>query len=203
MMPGFMVVLASVTRRPGAALAVYPAGITAAIVLFLPDRHAMLHFVDDETTSVEGLAAMRGADSDPHCHIAQVERPDAMDAQHVLHGEAPQRFGEDALTFLHREFLECLVFQASDVLPLVVIPNPAFKADVAACARVEQLAPRLSGIDGGLGKAKGHHPPATGGIKTTASPAVNRRDQSLNSLLIATFSCSRASVKPYRLLNSP
>src|ERR1700738_2657200 len=154
MMPVFMVVLVSVMRRRRAALAVHPAGIAAAIVLFLPDRHAMLHFVDDETTGVEGLTAMRGADSDPHRHIAQVERADAMDAQHVLHLEAPQRFGEDALTFLHREFLECLVFQTSDVLPLVVIANPAFKADVAACARVEQLAPRSRGIAGGLGKEK-------------------------------------------------
>src|SRR5713226_77976 len=141
MMVVFMVVLVSVVRRRRAALAVHPAGITAAIVLFLPDRHAMFHFVDDETAGFEGFAAMRGTDSDPHRHIAQIQRADAMDAQSVLHGEAPQGFGDDALAFLHRKFLERLVFQASDLLSLIVIPNPTLEADVAACARVEDLAP--------------------------------------------------------------
>ena len=135
MMLVFMIV--RVTRRRRAALAIHPARITAAIVLFLPDRHAMFHFVDDETTGFEGLAAMRGTDSDPHGHIAQTQRADAMDAQGVFHGEATQGFGDDALAFLHREFLECLVFQTSDLLSLIVIPNPPLEADVAARGRVE------------------------------------------------------------------
>src|ERR1700686_3335219 len=150
MMLVIMAVRVSVTRRRRAALAIHPARITAAIVLFLPDRHAMFHFVDDETTGFEGLAAMRGTDSDPHGHIAQTQRADAMDAQGVFHGEATQGFGDDALAFLHREFLERLVFQTSDLLSLIVIPNPPLEADVAACAKVEGLAPRLAGIDWGL-----------------------------------------------------
>src|ERR1700726_51637 len=202
-MPGFMIVLVSVVRRRRAALAVYPARIAAAVVLFLPDRHAMLHFVDDETAGIEGFAAVRRTDSDPHCHVAQIQRADAMDAQRMLRREAPQGFGDDALAFLQREFLERLVFQTSDLLPLVVIPNPPLEAHVAAGARVEQFAPRLGSVDGGLGKAKVHHPPATGGMNTTASPAARRRDQSLNSLLTATFNCSRASVNPYRAVSSP
>ena len=76
------------------------------------------------------------------------------------------------------------------------IPNPTFEADIAARSQVEQLAPRLDRVDGRLGKAKTHQPPATGGMKTTASPAASLRDQSLNSLLTATFSCSRGRVKP-------
>src|ERR1700688_4271414 len=154
MMVMFMAVLVSVVWRLRAALAVHPAGITAAVVLFLPDRHAMLHFVDDETAGVEGFAAMHGADPDPHRHIAQIQRADTMDAQRTLHREAPQGVGDDALAFLHREFLEGLVFQPSDLLSLIVIPNPPLEAHVAACGRVEQLAPREGGIDGGLGKAK-------------------------------------------------
>src|SRR4030081_538795 len=93
----------------GAALAVPPAGITASIMLFLPDRHAMFDFVDDETTGFEGFAAMRGTDPHPHSHIAQPQRADAVDAQSVLHREAPQGFGDDALAFLYREFLEGFV----------------------------------------------------------------------------------------------
>src|ERR1700685_2001886 len=96
----------SVMGRGRAALAIHPARITASIVLFLPDRHAMLHFVDDEAAGIEGLAAMRGADSDPHGHVAQPQSADAMNAERVLHREAPQGFGDDAFAFLHGEFLE-------------------------------------------------------------------------------------------------
>src|SRR5712664_26275 len=209
MMLEFMIMLVlvpvpvSVTRRRRAALAVHPAGIAASIVFFLPDRHAMLHFVDDEAAGVEGLSAMRGTDTDPHGHIAQGQRADTVDAESVLDRKAPQGVGDDALAFLHRELLERFVFQASDFLPLIVIPNPPLEADIAACAQVEELAPRFDGIDGRLSKAKAHHPPATGGMKTTASPAVSLRDQSLNSALTATFNCSRVSVNRYLMESSP
>src|SRR5258708_16400885 len=108
MMMVFMAVLGRVTRRRRAALAVDPPGITAAIVLFLPDRHAMFHFVDNETTGFECFAAMRGTDSDPHRQIAQTQCADAVDAQSVLHGEAPQGFGDDPLPFLPPQFLDRL-----------------------------------------------------------------------------------------------
>src|SRR5882762_1288859 len=199
----FMLVLVRVAGRRRAALAVHPAGITASIVFFLPDRHAMFHFVDDESAGVEGFSAVRGTDTDPHGHVVQAQRPDTMDAESVLDREAAQGIGNDTLAFFHREFLECFVFQASDFLSLVVIANPSLEADVAARAQVEELAPRLGGVDGRLRKAKAHHPPATGGMKTTASPAASRRDQSLNSLLTATFNCSRVSVNRYRVQSSP
>src|SRR6202034_2427531 len=129
-----------------AAFAVHPARIAAAIVFLLPDRHSMLHFIDDEAAGIEGLAAMHGADAHPHGHVAQSQRADAMDAQGVLHREASQGFGDDAFAFLHGEFLERLVFQTSDLLSLVVIANPALEAHVSAGARIEQLAPRLGGV---------------------------------------------------------
>src|ERR1700692_5136146 len=170
-MPVFMVVLVSVVRRRRAALAVYPARIAAAVVLLLPDRHAMLHLVDDETAGIEGFAAVRGTDADPHCHVAQIQRADAMDAQRMLHREAPQGFGDDALAFLHREFLERFVFQAGDFLAFVMVPHPTLEADIAAGTQIEQFAPGLGRVDGCLGEAEAHQPPATGGMKTTASPA--------------------------------
>ncbi len=39
-------------------------------------------------------------------------RTDAMDAQGMLDRKAAQRLGNDALAFLYREFLKCLVFRA-------------------------------------------------------------------------------------------
>src|SRR6266478_4638045 len=97
MMLEFMIMLVpvSVTRRRRATLAVHPAGITAAIMFFLPDRHAMLHFVDDEAARLEGFAAMRRTDSDPDSHVVQSQRAHAVDAQSVLHRKAPQGVGDD------------------------------------------------------------------------------------------------------------
>src|SRR5258708_37655525 len=90
MMLVFMLVLVSVAGRHRAALAVHPAGITASIMFFLPDRHAMFHFVDDEPAGVQGLAAMPGADTDPHRHIAPAQGADTMEAETVLVQEPPQ-----------------------------------------------------------------------------------------------------------------
>ncbi len=69
-----------------------------------------------------------------------------MDAQGMLHREAPQRFGDDALAFLHRQFLKSFVFQSGDLLALVLIANPTLETDVAAGAEVLQLAPRACAV---------------------------------------------------------
>src|ERR1700722_20578604 len=67
---------------------------------------------------------------------------------------------------------------------------------------VEQFTAGGCGVDRRFGKAKTHHPPATGGMNTTASPGISLRDQSENSVFTATFNCSRDSVKPYLAVNS-
>src|SRR6202041_1752053 len=95
MMRVVVAVVVPVGWRCCAAFAVHPARVAAAIVFLLPDRHSMLHFIDDEAAGIEGLAAMRGADAHPHGHVAQSERADAMNAQSVFHREAPQGFGDD------------------------------------------------------------------------------------------------------------
>ncbi len=113
-----------------------------------------------------------------------------------LIGKRARGFRQDALAFLQRELLECLVFQPRDFPALVEIAHPAFEAHVAAGAEIGKLAPRGLGVDGPLAEAEAHQPPATGGMNTTASPAASLRDQGANSLLTATFNCSRDSVKP-------
>src|ERR1700721_2237033 len=99
-----VIVAVAVSWGRRTALAVHPARIAAAIVFLLPDRHSMLHLIDDEAAGIEGFAAMRGADAHPHGHVAQSERADAMNAQSVFHREAPQGFVDDAFAFLHGEF---------------------------------------------------------------------------------------------------
>src|SRR6202041_1030587 len=163
----------------------------------------MLDLIDDEPAGIESLAAMRGTDSDPDRHVAQLQRAHPMDAQRMLDRKSPHGFGDDAIALLDRQFLKSLVFQPRDCLTLVQIPHPAFETDIAAGAQGLQLASRALGVDGVFSEAKMHQPPATGGMKTTASPILSGRDQSLNWLLTATFSCSRVSVNPYRAVSSP
>src|SRR5580658_2407077 len=188
--------------RRGAALAVHPTGIAVPVVLFFPDRHAMLHFIDDEAAGIECLAAMGGADADPYRHIAQRQCADAVNAQRALDGISPQGFGDDTIALGHGEFLKGLVLQARDFLPFIVIAHPAFEGRVASRTQIEQFPPRLGGVDGIVGESKAHQPPATGGRNTTASPAASLRDQSANSLLTATFNCSLPKVNPCRAINS-
>ncbi len=87
-----------------------------------------------------------------------------------------------------------LVLQVRDLLAVVVIAYPALERGEAAAMRVDQLIAQLDAIDGRVGKAEGAHPPATGGMKTTVSPAFSGRDQSENSALTATFRWSGDSV---------
>src|ERR1700744_6160593 len=106
-----------------------------------------------------------------------------MDAQRALDRAARAGPGEDALAFFQRKLPKRLVFQTRDFLPLVEIADPALEARIAAGAGIEQLAPSRGGVDGFIGEAKAHQPPATGGMNTTASPAAKRRDQGANSEL--------------------
>ena len=63
----------------------------------------------------------------------------------------------------------------------------AFKSAHAALER--------GGVERVRAEAERIHPPATGGMKTTASPALSDCDQSPNSALIATRNRSAGSVK--------
>jgi hypothetical protein len=76
-----------------------------------------------------------------------------------------------------------------------MIADPPHETQLAARGKILQLLSRSLRVDGRLGKAKAHQPPATGGMKTTASPCLSFRDHSLNSLFTATFNCSRGSEK--------
>src|SRR5882757_5941850 len=182
-------------RRRRTALAVDPARVAAPVMFFFPDRNPVLDFIDDVSALVEGFAAVGGTHTHPHRHVGKIERPDPMDAHRVLDGKTLQCLGQDSFAFFDGQGLKGFVFEPSDVLALVMIAHPTLEADVAAGAAVEQVAACGLRIDGDLGKAKAHQPPATGGMNTTASPAINGRDHSENSLFTATFNCSRDSVK--------
>src|ERR1700677_2252747 len=114
----------------------------------------------------------------------------------MLDRKARRGLGEDTLALFQRKLPKSLIFETRDLLSLIEIAHPSLEARIASGAGSEQLAPGPSGVDGLVGEAKAHQPPATGGMNTTASPAARRRDQGANSELTATLSCSRGKVKP-------
>ncbi len=156
----------------------------------------MLDLIDDEPTGIEGFAPVHRTHAHPYGHVGQTQCADAVDAQGAFDRKSTLSLRKNAFAFLHRQLLESLVFQPSDLLSLVVIANPALEADVAAGTGIEQLEPRRNGVDGRMRETKAHQPPATGGMNTTASPDTSLRDHVENSLLTATFNCSWDNVKP-------
>ena len=91
-----------------------------------------------------------------------------------LIGKRRKRLGDDALAFLHGELGNASYSSRVTSLAFVVIAHPAFEADVAAGAAIEQLAARGVGVDRDVGEAEAHQPPATGGMNTTASSGGER-----------------------------
>ncbi len=177
----------------GAALAVDPSGVAGDVVLLLPDRHAVLDFVDDEAAGLKRFAAMARAHADPHGEFADFERADAMHAQRMRDAEALDGRAHDALAFLDREFLERFVLESPHLAAFVVIAHPAFERREPARRGIRELGAQERAVDRRAREAKEAHPPATGGMKTTLSPSASGVVQSRNSALIATLSCSRVS----------
>src|SRR6185503_4871300 len=178
-----MMLMLMITRQC-TPLAVDPAGIAIDVVFFLPDRHAVFHFIDDVAAGAEGLVAMRGADPHPDSHVANSERAETMHAGRARDAETFAGLGDDACTFLLCKFDERLVLQPRNCQALVVIAHPAFEGCEAAAGVIAHGALQRRGIECALaeGKRRGAgrsvHPPATGGTNTTASPALSGCDHS-------------------------
>ena len=92
---------------------------------------------------------MIGADADPHGALAYRELADAMLAVHGCHGEARQRFGDDARTLLLGDRLMRLVLERLHGLAVVVVAYPAFERHARAGRAPFELALARSRIDDG------------------------------------------------------
>ena len=155
----------------------------------------MLDFVDDVAAGGECFAAMSRTHADPDGEVADVERAGAMHARGAAHTEARHRFRNDPFTLADGQRLERLVFEAHDTLALVVVPYPALERDVATAGGIRERRAQRGRIERGRCEPEHRQPPATGGMKTTVSPFLSGVDQSPNSPLMATLSCSCASAK--------
>src|SRR4029079_6074802 len=127
-----------------------------------------------EAARAECLVAMRGADADPHGNVADGERSHAMHAGGARDAKLLAGGFYDTRAFLLGELGEGLVFEAGNCVALVVIAHPAFEGGKSTAGLVAQRALQRRGVERSLAEAEGRerriHPPATGGMKTTASP---------------------------------
>ena len=88
--------------RGGATLAVHPARITADVMFFLPNRDAVLHFVDDVATGTKCFVAVWCAHAHPYGDRTERQIADAMHAACMGHTEARAGLGDDAFALAYR-----------------------------------------------------------------------------------------------------
>ncbi len=169
-----VLVFMSVCAGHRASLAVHPARIAVDVVFLLPDGHAMFDFIDDEAAGAKRFVAVRGAHAHPHGDVAKRQRAHAVHAGGARDAKLRARFFDDARAFLFRELGERFVFQARDRVAFVVVAHPAFEGRETAAALVAHFALQGDGVERTRAEAKWIHPPATGGMNTTASPAFKR-----------------------------
>ena len=125
---GWIVYLAALRLAPLALVqAVTASGVAVLVVLFFPNRHPMFDFVDDVTTGGESFGAMPGTYAYPDGHVADRQVSDAVNAGGVLDSKSADRFGKDALAFLHGEWLERFILEMTDGKAFVMVSYPTFE----------------------------------------------------------------------------
>ena len=115
-----------------------PGGIAIDVVLLLPDREAVLDFVDDVAAGAEGFVAMRGRHTYPHCKVANRQIPGTMHAMRGVHAVTCNGFLDDAFAFSQCQLGICLVLKAIDRAPFVAVAHPTLERTEAPAARMLQ-----------------------------------------------------------------
>ena len=132
-----------VARRGSATLAVHPTEVAVGVVLFLPDRHAVLDLVDDVAARGEGLVAVRGTHAHPDGQLADREVADPVHAGRPQDAEAgrsprprcvhPRVIGER---------LESLVLEVPDTAARRCGRAPSLRSSRSRRRRDPRAAPR-------------------------------------------------------------
>ena len=138
----------------GAALAVHPPGVPVHVVLFLPDRYAVLHFVDDVAAGRKGLAPVSGAHPHPHRNIFQAEVAGAVYAGGSNNAKSFAGLIQNDMPFFKSESRIRLVFERAHLTAFVVIAHPALKARIAARSDVAARPMQRAQIEGLIGQGK-------------------------------------------------
>ena len=141
------------------------------MMLFFPDGKTAFDFLDDMPACGEARLTMRRGDSDPHRRFANLQSSRAMHVEHVGAGVEALGFGHDGIAFRLGERVECLVFELRDWPAEMMITHASLEDHRRASLRRGEPRREGDGIDGSGGEFKHAQPPATGGMKTTRSPA--------------------------------
>ncbi len=80
-----------------------------------------------------------------------------MHAARVLHAELRAGLADDALALEHSQLFESLVLEPRDHLALIVVAHPPFECDVAAAARIGELALRAGHVEWVVAEAEARH----------------------------------------------
>lgn len=113
--------------RPVSMVTGHPLGVSIQIALVFPDRHTVLNFVDDITTSPKSSIAMWSGNADPYCDIANVQAPGAMHGNGMADVISRHGFIKDALAFFCGQSIIGFIIKTIDRAPFVGIAYPPSK----------------------------------------------------------------------------
>ena len=105
----------------------HPAGVTALVVLFLPNGHSGFYLIDDKAAGLKGGVAVQGGDSNPNRHFPQLEMADAVITLGLKDIKPVLRLGQYAVALLFSEFGIGFIFEGGYGLSFIRIPHPALE----------------------------------------------------------------------------
>jgi len=174
MTAGIVIVMMSMILRfitgPRSRLTVMagdPFSIAVEIMLFLPDRNAVLDLVNNVPTGPESRIPMWRRHTDPDSHIPDPKCSRAMHRYSVTNLETGQSFLHNPFAFLYGQRGISLIFKTIYSTTLVAVPHPPLKRAEPSGFRQMQAIPQRIQIDWRVRHQKARHPPVTGGMNTT------------------------------------
>ncbi|GBR20965.1 hypothetical protein AA3271_0866 [Gluconobacter japonicus NBRC 3271] len=144
-----------------------PFGITIKVMLFLPNRNAMLDLINNVPTGPESRIPVRRRYTDPDSHIPDPKCSRAMHRHSVADLETGQSFLDDPFAFLYGQRGISLIFKTIHSAALIAVPHPSLKRAEPSGFRQMQTIPQRIQIDWRIRHQKVRHPPVTGGMNTT------------------------------------
>lgn len=135
-------------RSSDSSRALNPPGRSVRVVLFFPDWHALLDFVDHVSTPPKAVSSVGRTDPNPHRNVAHTQRSYPMHTQALVHGILLLGFLQNPVTFFASQFLVGPILQGGHTPPLVVISHAPLERDHRACFRLLQGAGEIGQIQG-------------------------------------------------------
>ena len=180
---------------------IHPFARAVGVVLALPDGHAPLDLLDDAARRVERVAPVRVRGRDRDAHVAERERADAVLDDDVGVPEPLRRFARDLPELARGHRLVRGVLDARHGAAVVDVANGAEEQRRRAVRIGRHLRDERGRVDGARDDRGARHPPATGGMSATSSPARMTSPGEAYSWLSGDQRCGRQRVAQRELLH--